>query len=164
MNIADRRLFAFKLPPLRADNGPAGGLPQALSGPHLGHGTRDDALMLIGVQFVVRRCFSAPQSRSASPFVAFAAAARARHCRLPRPCRAQQAVQSGLLCFEIVGARLLAPQPSDVTGAHDEGKGGGGEGGTIIALFGTILLDARRRLCAAAAYSRPFDPACCVEK
>jgi len=43
-------------------------------------------------------------------------------------------------------------------------KGGGGEGGTIIALFGTILLDARRRLCAAAAYSRPFDPACCVEK
>ena len=61
MNIADRRLFAFKLPPLRADNGPAGGLPQALSGPHLGHGTRDDALMLIGVHFVVRRCFSAPQ-------------------------------------------------------------------------------------------------------
>ena len=67
MNIADRRLFAFKLPPLRADNGPAGGLPQALSGPHLGHGTRNDALMLIGVRFVVRRCFSAPQSRSASP-------------------------------------------------------------------------------------------------
>jgi hypothetical protein len=36
MNIADLQqifgVFAFKLPPLRAHNGPAGGLPRVLSG------------------------------------------------------------------------------------------------------------------------------------
>ena len=96
--------------------------------------------------------------------VAFAAAARARHRHLARPPRAQQAVRSGLLCCRIIDARLLTPQLSDVTGAQDEGKGGGGDGGTIIAFFGDILGDAWRRLCAAAAHSRPFDPACCVEK
>jgi hypothetical protein len=39
------------------------------------------------------------------------------------------------------------------------GEGGGGEGGTIIAFSDSILGDARRPLCAAAARSRLFDPA-----
>ena len=103
-------------------------------------------------------------ARPALSLAAFAAAARARHRHLARPPRAQQAVRSGLLCCRIIDARLLTPQLSDVTGAQDEGKGGGGDGGTIIAFFGDILGDAWRRLCAAAAHSRPFDPACCVEK
>ena len=59
-------VFAFKLPPLRAHNGPAGGLPRVLSGPSLGNGTRGELRMLADVRFVSRPVLSAPQTRSAS--------------------------------------------------------------------------------------------------
>eukprot|EP01043_Picozoa_sp_COSAG02_P003158 COSAG02_NODE_75_length_41389_cov_106.665762_32_plen_180_part_00 len=59
-------MFAFKLPPLRAHNGPAGGLPRVLSGPSLGNGTRGELRMLADVRFVSRLVLSAPQNRSAS--------------------------------------------------------------------------------------------------
>jgi hypothetical protein len=59
-------VFAFKLPPLRAHNGPAGGLPRVLSGPSLGNGTRSELRMLADVRFVSRPVLSAPQNRSAS--------------------------------------------------------------------------------------------------
>ena len=54
------------MPPLRAHNGPAGGLPRVLSGPSLGNGTRGELRMLADVRFVSRPVLSAPQNRSAS--------------------------------------------------------------------------------------------------
>ena len=57
---------AFKLLPLVTLSGPGEGLPQVLCGPLLADDTRGEPEMRIDVRVGAIRCFSAPQSRSAS--------------------------------------------------------------------------------------------------
>ena len=98
-------------------------------------------------------------ARPALSLAAFAAAARERRRRLPRPRRAQQAVRSGRCAAESsdrAHSRLGRPL---LPVRRTRGRGGRGEGGTIIAFSGSILGDARRPLSALAARSTPFDPA-----
>ena len=57
---------AFKLLPLVTLSGPGEGLPQVLCGPLLADDACGEPKMRIGVRVGAIRCFSAPQSRSAS--------------------------------------------------------------------------------------------------
>ena len=59
---------------------------------------------------------------------------------------------------------MTTPQPSVVAGAQDEGKGGGGEGGTIIAFSGSVLGDARRPLSSPGRAQQAVRSGRCAEK
>ena len=104
--------------------GPAEGLPQVLSGPLLAQQTWRELLMLVDVRIGKIRCFSAPQSRSASlPRRLWAASPHTRRLSPPAPPRA--ACRSiWPLCCGIIGSRPLTPWSSVVAGAQDEGNTG----------------------------------------
>ena len=120
--------------------------------------------MLAYVRFVVSQCFSAPQksicfSPSPPPLSLLERAA----ARLPRPWRAaDRSIRP--LCCGIIGLCTLTPCPSVVAGGQDNGKGRGGEGGTIIAFPGSILGDARRPLSAPCRAQQAVRPGRCAEK
>ena len=113
--------------------------------------------MLVDVRFVCSRCFSAPQSRSAS------LPRRLLSCcsggPLPPPRRAQQAVRSGLLCCGIIGSRPLTPWPSVVAGAQDEGKGGEARAAPSSRSPAASWATPDARSPPLAARSRPVEPA-----
>ena len=95
---------------------------------------------------------------------AFAVTARA--CRCPPSLAPAHAARRSnrLLCVAVFCSRPLTPRPSVVAGAQDEGKGGGGEGGTIFAFSGSILGDARRPLSAPCRAQRAVRSGRCEEK
>ena len=112
---------AFKLLPLVTLSGPGEGLPQVLCGPLLADDACGEPKMRIGVRVGAIRCFSAPQSRSASlPRRLWAASPHTRRPSPPAPARAAcRSIRP--LCCGIIESRLLTPWPSVVAGAQDEG-------------------------------------------
>ena len=116
---------AFKPLPLVTLSGPGEGLPQVLCGPLLADDARGELKMRIDVRVGAIRCFSAPQTRSAS------LPRRIRSCcssTPPPPCPAPpRAAGRSIrpLRDRIIASCTLTPQPSVVAGVQDEGKGGG---------------------------------------
>ena len=78
-------------------------------------------------------------ARPALSLAAFAAAARERRRRLPRPRRAQQAVRSGRCATESSDRTYVRLALPLLLVRRFAGRGGGGEGGTIITFLSSIL-------------------------
>ena len=120
--------------------------------------------MRIGVRVGAIQCLSAPQrpicfSPSPPPLLSLERAA----ATFP-PWRAQQAVRSGCCATESSDRTYVRLALPLLLVRRFAGRGGGGEGGTIITFLSSILGDARRPLSTPCHAQRAVRPGRCAEQ